>query len=64
MPPIPNFRGKSISEDFGHLSGSSRTMAVGRDASGVALTTSFGTANLRSFAVITDEVFQEVAAYA
>jgi hypothetical protein len=31
-------------------------MAVGRDASDVAITTSFGTANLREFIVITDEV--------
>lgn len=31
-------------------------MAVGRDASDVAITTSFGTANLREFSVITDEV--------
>ena len=39
-------------------------MAVGRDASDVALTTSFGTANLRKFTVITDEVPKQVAAYA
>jgi transglutaminase-like putative cysteine protease len=39
-------------------------MAVGRDASDVALTTSFGTANLRHFAVITEQVPQQVAAYA
>jgi transglutaminase-like putative cysteine protease len=40
-------------------------MAVGRDASDVALTTSFGTANLRQFTVITDEVPEsEAAAYA
>jgi transglutaminase-like putative cysteine protease len=31
-------------------------MAVGRDASDVAITTSFGSANLRYFAVVTDEV--------
>jgi transglutaminase-like putative cysteine protease len=31
-------------------------MAVGRDASDVALTTSFGTANLRQFTVVTEEV--------
>jgi transglutaminase-like putative cysteine protease len=31
-------------------------MAVGRDASDVALTTSFGTATLRHFSVVTDEV--------
>ena len=31
-------------------------MAVGRDASDVAITTSFGTANLRRFTVCTDEV--------
>jgi transglutaminase-like putative cysteine protease len=31
-------------------------MAVGRDASDVAITTSFGTANLRQFTVVTDEV--------
>jgi transglutaminase-like putative cysteine protease len=39
-------------------------MAVGRDASDVALTTSFGTANLRQFTVVTDEVLQHDAAYA
>jgi len=39
-------------------------MAVGRDASDVALTTSFGTANLRQFTVITDEVRKQVAASA
>jgi transglutaminase-like putative cysteine protease len=31
-------------------------MAVGRDASDVALTTSFGTADLRQFSVVTEEV--------
>jgi transglutaminase-like putative cysteine protease len=31
-------------------------MAVGRDASDVALTTSFGTANLRYFSVVTEQV--------
>jgi transglutaminase-like putative cysteine protease len=31
-------------------------MAVGRDASDVAITTSFGTANLWQFTVVTDEV--------
>ena len=31
-------------------------MAVGRDASDVAITTSFGTANLKKFTVVTDEV--------
>jgi transglutaminase-like putative cysteine protease len=31
-------------------------MAVGRDAADVAITTSFGTANLRQFTVITNEV--------
>ncbi|MGD0965935.1 MAG: transglutaminase family protein [Candidatus Acidiferrales bacterium] len=39
-------------------------MAVGRDASDVALTTSFGTANLRQFTVITDELRQHEAAHA
>jgi transglutaminase-like putative cysteine protease len=38
-------------------------MAVGRDASDVALTTSFGTANLRQFTVITDEVPAHEVAY-
>jgi transglutaminase-like putative cysteine protease len=33
-------------------------MAVGRDASDVAITTSFGTANLKKFTVVTDEVFE------
>jgi transglutaminase-like putative cysteine protease len=31
-------------------------MAVGRDASDVAMTTSFGQADLRHFTVVTDEV--------
>jgi transglutaminase-like putative cysteine protease len=39
-------------------------MAVGRDASDVALTTSFGTANLREFSVITDEVPEHGTAHA
>jgi transglutaminase-like putative cysteine protease len=39
-------------------------MAVGRDASDVAITTSFGTANLQQFTIITDEVHQHVAACA
>jgi transglutaminase-like putative cysteine protease len=39
-------------------------MAVGRDASDVAITTSFGTANLRKFTVVTDEVPGQEAAYA
>jgi transglutaminase-like putative cysteine protease len=39
-------------------------MAVGRDASDVALTTSFGTANLRQFSVTTGEVPKHEAAYA
>jgi len=39
-------------------------MALGRDASDVALTTSFGAANLRQFHVVTDEVFKQVAAFA
>lgn len=39
-------------------------MAVGRDASDVALTTSFGTANLRQFKVVTDEVPEPEAAKA
>jgi transglutaminase-like putative cysteine protease len=37
-------------------------MAVGRDASDVALTTSFGTANLRQFSVTTHEVLEHKAA--
>ena len=39
-------------------------MAVGRDASDVAITTSFGTANLLQFTVITEEVAKHVMAYA
>ena len=39
-------------------------MAVGRDASDVAITTSFGMANLRKFTVVTDEVPGQEAAYA
>jgi transglutaminase-like putative cysteine protease len=39
-------------------------MAVGRDASDVALTTSFGTANLRHFSVITEEVPERETAHA
>jgi transglutaminase-like putative cysteine protease len=39
-------------------------MAVGRDASDVALTTSFGTANLQQFSVITHEVPEDEAAHA
>jgi transglutaminase-like putative cysteine protease len=39
-------------------------MAVGRDASDVALTTSFGTANLRQFTVITEELPEHEAARA
>jgi transglutaminase-like putative cysteine protease len=38
-------------------------MAVGRDASDVALTTSFGTANLKQFTVVTDELPQHEAAH-
>ena len=38
-------------------------MAVGRDASDVAITTSFGMANLKKFTVVTEEV-QEEAAFA
>jgi hypothetical protein len=34
-------------------------MAVGRDASDVAITTSFGIANLTHFNVVTDEVAAE-----
>jgi transglutaminase-like putative cysteine protease len=37
-------------------------MAVGRDAADVAITTSFGSANLTNFSVVTDEVTQEQAA--
>jgi transglutaminase-like putative cysteine protease len=36
-------------------------MAVGRDASDVAMTTSFGIANLTSFKVVSDEVLEESA---
>jgi transglutaminase-like putative cysteine protease len=36
-------------------------MAVGRDASDVAITTSFGIANLTQFNVISDEVATEAA---
>jgi len=36
-------------------------MAVGRDASDVAITTSFGTANLKQFKVVTDEVREAAA---
>jgi transglutaminase-like putative cysteine protease len=36
-------------------------MAVGRDASDVAITTSFGIANLKSFQVVSDEVPEEAA---
>jgi transglutaminase-like putative cysteine protease len=36
-------------------------MAVGRDAADVAITTSFGSANLTNFSVVTDEVTQEQA---
>ena len=39
-------------------------VAMGRDASDVALTTSFGTANLKGFSVITDEVPQQGTARA
>jgi len=39
-------------------------MAVGRDASDVALTTSFGTANLRQFSVTTNEVPERKATVA
>jgi transglutaminase-like putative cysteine protease len=34
-------------------------MAVGRDASDVALTTSFGTADLKQFKIVTDEVAEQ-----
>ncbi len=37
-------------------------MATGRDASDVAITTSFGTAHLRSFTVVSEEEFPAVAA--
>jgi transglutaminase-like putative cysteine protease len=36
-------------------------MAVGRDASDVAITTSFGMASLAQFTVITDEVAQHAS---
>jgi transglutaminase-like putative cysteine protease len=36
-------------------------IAVGRDASDVAITTSFGTANLKQFTVVTEEVREEAA---
>jgi hypothetical protein len=36
-------------------------MAIGRDASDVAITTSFGMANLTSFTVVSEEVTQENA---
>ena len=36
-------------------------MAVGRDATDVAITTSFGTAHLTKFTVITDEEREESA---
>ncbi len=36
-------------------------MATGRDASDVAITTSFGTANLTSFSVVSEEVLQQGA---
>ncbi len=39
-------------------------MAAGRDASDVAITTSFGMANLTSFTVISEEVMQENAHFA
>jgi transglutaminase-like putative cysteine protease len=39
-------------------------MAVGRDASDVAMTTSFGTANLNHFSVVSEELTQENARYA
>ena len=39
-------------------------MATGRDASDVAITTSFGMANLTHFAVISEEVTQQNASYA
>ena len=35
-------------------------MAVGRDAADVAITTSFGTAYLKKFEVVTEEVHAEV----
>lgn len=36
-------------------------MAVGRDASDVAMTTSFGTANLKYFSVVSEEIMQQAA---
>ena len=39
-------------------------MAVGRDASDVAMTTSFGMANLTHFSVVSEELTQENARYA
>ena len=39
-------------------------MATGRDASDVAITTSFGMANLTHFSVVSEEVTQENASYA
>jgi transglutaminase-like putative cysteine protease len=39
-------------------------MATGRDASDVAMTTSFGMANLTHFTVISEELTQENARYA
>ncbi len=36
-------------------------MAFGRDATDVAITTSFGTANLRSFLVVTEEISEQEA---
>jgi transglutaminase-like putative cysteine protease len=38
-------------------------MAVGRDASDVALTTSFGTNHLRQFSVVTQELLEHEAAH-
>jgi transglutaminase-like putative cysteine protease len=39
-------------------------MAVGRDASDVAITTSFGMANLTQFTIVTEEVVESVGVYA
>jgi transglutaminase-like putative cysteine protease len=39
-------------------------MAVGRDASDVAITTSFGMTNLTQFTIVTEEVLQNVSAFA
>jgi len=39
-------------------------MATGRDASDVAITTSFGMANLTHFTVVSEELTQENARYA